>query len=233
MTRNSPDYKVDGLQPSDEENREILEYLDGPSFKVLSEHHTPTDSYVILYDESTPWWIPGSPELRAVHVSRDQENRTFTADSTDPPLYPMAESWLFACGCPPEALPDLDVRSAADEITRALEARVRRDSGRFAQVDRYVGDGFDQPETVVLLRSLDSKVHPEYRILLERHDQETGTHTLREGGFATREQAMAWWSAWEDEEAPPLPPIGSTTQRFATPAMPTAPGPMAIRPPRR
>ncbi|BAU88032.1 hypothetical protein SLA_7166 [Streptomyces laurentii] len=57
----------------------LLDLFEGAGFKVLGEYRTWTDAYVVLHDESATWGIPGSPQLRAVHVSRDLRRLPHTA----------------------------------------------------------------------------------------------------------------------------------------------------------
>ncbi|RSS75531.1 hypothetical protein [Streptomyces sp. WAC06614] len=189
MPLHEPDYEVDGFEPADDEHEQHHDHLDVSSFKVLGEHRTDTDSYFVLLDEGATWGIPGSPQLRAVHISRDLSARTFEVDSKELPLYVMAQSYLTARGCPSDGLsPQEGVHDPADDLTRALEARVRSDGDHFALLASYTADMREPVETVVMLRSLDPQAVPEFRI-------------LREGGFETYEAAVNWWEAWSDEEA--------------------------------
>ena len=144
----------------------------------------------------------------------------------------MAESWLIARGCP-GAVVGADRYRPADAITHALEGRIRRDGDRFALLASYSDDERDAPETVVMLRSLDPRAGPEFRILRECVDMSAGTHTLREGGFATYDQTIQWWEAWSDGVAPPLQPPAPTVLRAAPTAAPVASVSTAVRPPGR
>ncbi|MFJ9789392.1 hypothetical protein [Streptomyces globosus] len=232
MSLHEPDYELDGFEPAADEHERHHDRLDISSLKVLGEHRTDTDSYFVLLDEGATWGIPGSPQLRAVHISRDLSARTFEVDSKELPLYAMAQSYLVARGCPPDALsPPEGVHDSADEITRALEGRVRGDGDHFALLASYTADMRDPVETVVMLRSLDPQVVPEFRILLERFDWDSNTHTLREGGFETYAAAVAWWEAWSDEEAPALPPPAPTARRSAVHTAPAIPVPQVSRRP--
>ncbi|MDH6537938.1 hypothetical protein [Streptomyces sp. SPB4] len=96
-----PDYELDGFGPADDGHEQHRHDLGISSLKVLGEYRTDTDSYFVLLDEGATWGIPGSPQLRAVHVSRDLSARTFEVDSKELPLYAMAQSYLIARGCPP------------------------------------------------------------------------------------------------------------------------------------
>ncbi|MGW7303960.1 hypothetical protein ACWGI1_00090 [Streptomyces sp. NPDC054835] len=230
MTDESPDYGLDDFEPAAPCHQDLLDLVETPVYKVLGEYRTGTDAYFVLYDEGAPWGIPGAPQLRAVHVARDLRARTFKIDTTELPLVAMAESWLIARGCP-NGVVDPACHRPADAITRALEARVRRDGDHFALLTSYSDDERDSPETVAMLRSLDPQARPEFRILLERYDEKSGTHTLREGGFASHEQAVAWWTSWWQGDAPPLPaPAPSLRQATAVAPLPASPaGPRQLR----
>ncbi|MFF7438995.1 hypothetical protein [Streptomyces sp. NPDC008122] len=219
MTDESPDYGLDDFDPAAPCHLDLLEVVESSSYKVLGEYRTWTDAYFVLYDEGAPWGIPGAPQLRTVHVARDLQARTFKIDTTEIPLVAMAESWLIARGCP-DGIVDPTRYQPADTTTRALEARIRRDGDHFAVLTSYSDDQRDAPETAVMLRSLDPKVRPEFRILLERVDMTAGTHTLREGGFTTYEQAVEWWNAWSNEGAPPLRPPASVVATHTVTAAP-------------
>ncbi|MEU2231240.1 hypothetical protein [Streptomyces vietnamensis] len=224
MTDESPDYELDGFEPAAPCHQDLLDRVESPVYKVLGQYRTWTDAYFVLYDEGAPWGIPGAPQLRAVHVARDLRARTFKIDATELPLVSMAESWLIARGCPNGVVDPARYRPA-DAITRALEARVRRDGDNFALLASYSDDERDSPETVAMLRSLDPQARPEFRILLERVDMIAGTHTLREGGFTTYEQAVEWWKAWINEEPPPLRPPAPVVAGAAATVVPVVPPP--------
>ncbi|MFI8103445.1 hypothetical protein [Streptomyces sp. NPDC086023] len=232
MTDDNPDYDLDGFEPAAPCHQDLLEAVESSSYKVLGEQRTGTDAYFVLYDEGAAWGIPGEPQLAAVHVARDMKARTFTIDSTDFPLVAMAESWLIARGCP-GAVVGPDRYRPADTITHTLEGRIRRDGDRFALLTSYSDDERDAPETAVMLRSLTPQAGLEFRILLERVDMTAGTHTLREGGFATYDQATQWWDAWRDGDAPPLKPAAPASSGTAPTTAPVTPAPTAARPPGR
>ncbi|MFB7025877.1 MULTISPECIES: hypothetical protein [unclassified Streptomyces] len=232
MTDDNPAYDLDGFEPAAPCHQDLLDAVVSSSYKVLGEHRTWTDAYFVLYDEGATWGIPGAPQLRAVHVARDLKARTFTIDSTELPLIAMAESWLIARGCP-AAVVGPDRYQPADAITQALETRIRRDGDHFALLASYCDDERDAPETAVMLRSLAPEAAPEFRILRECVDMSAGTHTLREGGFATYDQAIQWWEAWRDGDAPPLQPPAPTVLRTAPTAAPVTPAVTPARPPGR
>ncbi|BAU88037.1 lichenysin synthetase A [Streptomyces laurentii] len=126
-------------------------------------------------------------------------------------MYAIAEAWLISRSCPSGAIPTPAVHRAADDATRALEARVREAGSRFALLTSYTDDQRTEPETAVVLRARDPQERPEFRVLLESYDRWTGTHTLREGGFATREAAAEWWGACRSP--PPAPAVTWSPRR--------------------
>ncbi|MEV5979623.1 hypothetical protein [Streptomyces sp. NPDC052114] len=139
----------------------------------------------------------------------------------------MAQSWLIARGSPKEAIglsPGMGT-APADETTKALEDRLTSDGDHFSLVTSYTSDDPDRMQITVLLAAIDETAQLRFRVLLEEIDTEHWTHTLREGGFATYEQATAWWHAhWSGEDAPP--PTGPPVTRHApASAIPAAPAP--------
>lgn len=230
MIYEPPEFDVRDCRATDAADQYCLEELQAGAFRVLGEYHTPGNSFYILHDTEATWGAPGSAELRAVRVLCDLQDRTYQIFTAEFPLYVMAESWLIARGFPDDiARPD--IHRPADDITRALEARVRRDGDQFALIYSYVSVGTGPSETAVMLRSLQSGAGSEFRILLERHDEKSGAHTLREGGFETYADAYDWWGSWSQGNAPPLPAPAPSIRRATTGARPSASlsGPRQLR----
>ncbi|MFI9210247.1 hypothetical protein ACIGW7_19180 [Streptomyces sp. NPDC053253] len=200
----------------------------------LAEHHTAdgAHSYYVLFDGSATWGIPGTPQVMAVCLQRNLAKRSFSFEQVRLPLPAMAQSWLIHRGCPPETL-DLDPEAgppAADEMTRALERRLAGYGDRYAMGYSYTSDDPDDMVTVVVLRALDERAPNPFRVLVEEVDTDAWTHTLREGGFATKEEALRWCDDRIAGDAAPLPPVRPAAA-FAQPAgLPMAP---AAHPPGR
>ncbi|WP_416986844.1 hypothetical protein [Streptomyces sp. T028] len=195
---------------------------------VLAEHHTTDDqhSFYVLHNRAVTWGIPGEPQIVALHLKRDTAARTFRFAHAELPLPAMAQSWLIARGCPEARilLPQGMGTTPADDATRALEERLRRDGDHFALLTSYTHDS-EPIQTTVLLRALDERAPVPFRVLLEKADTDTFTHTLREGGFATFEAATTWWEAhWSGEDIP-LPAPAPSVRRTTLPAAPARPTP--------
>ncbi|OII69632.1 hypothetical protein BJP39_03875 [Streptomyces sp. CC77] len=195
----------------------------------LAEHHS-TDgvhSYYVLFDGSVTWGVPGTPQLMALHLQRDRDKRTFIFEGEWLPLPAMAQSWLIHRGCPPDAIglsPELGP-PAADEATRALERRLAGDGDHYAMGYSYTRDDPDDMFTVVVLRALDERAPSPFRVLVEEVDTDAWTHTLREGGFDTKDEALRWCFNRLDGEAGPLPPVrpaATTTRPAGLPKGPAA-----------
>ncbi|MFE6548270.1 hypothetical protein ACFVHS_07695 [Streptomyces sp. NPDC057746] len=177
----------------------------------LTEHHTPNGahSYYVLFDRTATWGHPGMPQVLAVHLQRDREKRTFTFEQAPMPLPAMAQSWLIHRGCPHDAIslnPELGP-PPADEATRALERRLAGDGDHYAMGYSYTCDDPDDMVTVVALRALDERAPSPFRVVVEEVDTDTWTHTLREGGFDTKDAALQWCDDRLTGEAGPLPPV--------------------------
>ncbi|MGW4204204.1 hypothetical protein [Streptomyces sp. NPDC004726] len=199
-------------------------------FTALAEHHTPDGrhSYYVLHDGSASWGIPGGPQIVALHIQREPDAQVFRFQHTTVPLPVMAESWLIARGCSQESirLPPGTGTASADDTTRALEERLMGDGDHFALLASYTHDTSNTPETTVLLRAVNESEPLPFRVLLERVDTPAWTHTLREGGFRTFEDATTWWEAYWDGEAPELPALPASTRSLgALPAVPAPPAP--------
>ncbi|MFE3645918.1 hypothetical protein ACFXOM_33925 [Streptomyces sp. NPDC059169] len=200
----------------------------------LAEHHSAdgVHSYYVLFDGSVTWGVPGVPQLMAVHLQRDRENGTFAFEGERLPLPSMAQSWLIHRGCPHEVIglnPEFGPPSA-DEATRALEHRLASDGDHYAMGDSYTRDDPDDMFTIVVLRALDERAPSPFRVLVEEVDTDAWTHTLREGGFDTVDEALQWCDDRLTGTAGPLPPVRPAAAFTRPTAQPKAPAP---RPPGR
>lgn len=177
----------------------------------LAEHHTPrgAHSYYVLFDRTATYGHPGMPQYVAVHLKRDREQETFDFEQALLPLPAMAQSWLIHRGCPHDAIsldPELGP-PPADEATRALERRLAGDSDHYAIGRSYTADDPDDMVTVVALRAMDERAPSPFRVVVEEVDTKAWTHTLREGGFDTADEALQWCDDRLTGQAGPLPPV--------------------------
>lgn len=200
----------------------------------LAEHHTPNgaQSYYVLFDRTATYGHPGMPQYVAVHLKRDREKETFDFEQALLPLPAMAQSWLIHRGCPYEAIgldPELGP-PPADEATRALERRLAGDGDHYAMGYSYTCDDPDDMVTVVALRALDERALSPFRVVVEEVDTDSWTHTLREGGFDTKDAALQWCDGRLTGEAGPLPPVRPAARASHRAGVAKAPAP---RPPGR
>ncbi|MEV6007330.1 hypothetical protein AB0M29_11030 [Streptomyces sp. NPDC051976] len=175
----------------------------------LAEHHDGPHSYYVLFDRVATYGHPGAPQVLAVHLQRDYKKQTFSFEQAPLPLPAMAQSWLIHRGCPHGRI-GLDPISGpppADEATRALERRLVGDGDHYAMGYSYTSDDPDDMVVVVALRALDERAPSPFRVIVEEVDAETWTHTLREGGFETVDEALQWCDNRLTGEAGPLPPV--------------------------
>ncbi|MFF0740569.1 hypothetical protein ACFYVL_09220 [Streptomyces sp. NPDC004111] len=227
MTYPEPDLRLDGLKDHTGHFSRTIGLLLG-DLTLLAEHHSPSgDSFHVLHDRSATWGIPGAPQIVALHLQRDAKAGTFRYESKELPLAPMAQSWLVARGCPPEAIalnPDLGPEPA-DDTTRALNKRLVNDGDHFACGYSYTRDDPDNYVVVVALRSMDEKAAVPYRVLVEEIDSQAEVVTLREGGFATVHDALQWCDDRLGGTAGPLPPVRPAASPARPSALPAAPLP--------
>jgi hypothetical protein len=226
-----PDFRLDDFEAADERTEETFWHAieaEQDMLTVLAEHHTPdgAHSFYVLHNGAVTWGIPGEPQLVALHLQRDVAGRRFRFEHAELPLPAMAQSWLIHRGCPRDAIalhPDTTT-APADEATRALEQRLMGDGDHFALLHSYTRDDPDDMTTLVVLRALDERSPAPFRVLHEEVDIDAGTHTLREGGFATVAEALQWCDDRLGGQAAPLPPVRltarSTRPSSAVPAAP-------------
>ncbi|RZD82200.1 hypothetical protein [Streptomyces albidoflavus] len=204
-------FDVDDLDADEEKSLDFFRQVGVREDMLFSlgEHHDGAHSYYVLFDGTATWGVPGMPQLLAVHLHRDYENKTFSFEQAPLPLPAMAQSWLIHRGCPHDAitLSSHPGPPPADAATRALERRLADAGDHYAMGYSYTSDDPDDMVVVVALRALDERAPSPYRVMAEEIDVETWTHTLREGGFDTMGQALEWCEARLDGEAGPLPPV--------------------------
>ncbi|MER5786410.1 hypothetical protein ABT104_32560 [Streptomyces mobaraensis] len=226
-------FRLDGYQAESPDVEELWQYivLDEDELTVLADHHTDDaeQSFYVLHNGAV---ISGDPQIVALHLQRDTVARTFRFEEAALPLPAMAHSWLIARGCPKQALgfPDGMGTHPTDEATRALQERLTTDGDHFALLHNYTDGTADRPEIVVILRALDERESRPFRILLKQVDLHAGTHTLREGGFATFKAATDWFRNHLAGSAAPLPIAPPPARHSPDPTAPARPAPAA--PPR-
>jgi hypothetical protein len=208
-----PDYRLDGFEPADDvvaDDFDSLTLLDD-NFLTIAEHHSSDghDTYLVLYDSSAQWGVPGTPAYIALHVSRDVEQRSFRFDSTSVALVPLAQRWLIQRGCPAEAIEVSPASSPKpnDELTQQLEERLKSSGSRYEVLDHntYNPGSFDLGvETWVLVHDShpDSAEEP-YRVFLEEVSADLSGYTVREGAFAIEDAAKEW--LWNRDTPLPQP----------------------------
>ncbi|MFI9755757.1 hypothetical protein [Streptomyces collinus] len=238
MPSSELDLRLDGFDAADERTEEAFRHAIGieqDMLTALAEHHTPngSDSFYVLHNGAVTWGVPGEPQLVALHLRRDLQANKFRFESAELPLPAMAQSWLIRRGCPQDAirLPPGVGTAPADESTRTLEQRLMSDGDHFALLRSYTDDDPDNAFTVVVLRALDERSPAPFRVLHEEVDTGAWTHTLREGGFDSFDEALHWCEDRLNGEADPLPPVRPAV-RFTQPSGAPAPAP-AQRPPGR
>ncbi|MFK0136655.1 hypothetical protein [Streptomyces murinus] len=199
----------------------------------LAEHHAADGhSYYVLDDSSAAWGFPGAPQIIALHLCRDREKQTFAYEMKTLPLPAMAQSWLIRRGCPRDAIglnPELGT-APADEATRALEQRLIGDGDHFAMGYSYTDNDTAEMLIVVALCALDERALSPFRVVVRETDADAWTHTLREGGFDTADEALQWCDDRIGQQAGPLPPVRPTAAAGIPTGVPKAPVP---RPPGR
>ncbi|MFI1890246.1 hypothetical protein [Streptomyces jumonjinensis] len=231
MPRDDVDFRLEGYKAASEQIEEaFVHHIAVLDFTALAEHHTPDGrhSYYVLHDDTATWGIPGAPQIVALHIQREPEERAYRFQYATVPLLAMAQSWLIARGCSKRGirLPPGTGTASADDTTRALEERLMGDGDHFALLASYTHDTSDTPEITVLLRAVDEQEPLPFRVLLERVDTVSWTRTLREGGFRTYKEATAWWDAHWGGEAPELPTLPASTSSLAVlPAVPVPASP--------
>ncbi|MEW1551626.1 hypothetical protein [Streptomyces tsukubensis] len=232
-TSTVPDYRLDGFTAATAEfERDFFHTtLSDDSFVPLAAHHTADDrdSYLLFFDRSATWGVPGSPAYVALHLTRDTELGTFRFSQETHPLVPLGQRWLIEQGCPPDGteLTNTHGLKPADPLTTRLEDRLRSGpEDRLEVLDHYT----DDEETWALLRDTDpDSAELPYRVFLEEVSFQGNTYTVREGAFATADAA----DDWLHDRDTPLPPASAPALARAEAAIarsPLAPDRPAVAP---
>ncbi|MGN5380990.1 hypothetical protein ACQ4WX_39175 [Streptomyces lasalocidi] len=216
----APGYRLDGFQAATAQIEDDFSSvtLSDDLFVPFSEHHSADgrDSYLLLYDRSAIWDIPGAAEYVTLHIVRDIEQRTFYFASERHPVVPLAQNWLIRRGCPQEAVEESHRHGPrpADAATARLEDLLRTNPGnRYEVLDHYT----DNPcsfDVGVEVRTLVYDSHPDsadapYRLFLEETTKDMHTYTVREGAFVSAEEADRW--VVEGDSPLPLTPASPGT----------------------
>jgi hypothetical protein len=224
-----PDFRLDDYEPADEKVEEAFWShigIEQDMLRTLAEHHTPEGrhSYYVLHNGAVTWGHPGLPQLVALHLVRDTAKRTFTFDHQEFPIPALAQSWLIARGCPKKsiALPEGMGTAQADSVTTDLHKRLMSASDPYDCLDSYTNDSSSPWVTTVLLHHRDESDPLPFRVVVETADTDTWTHTLREGAFATYEDAEDWLHS-PDTPLPPAPQaLRATTSQALPPRAPNS-----------
>jgi hypothetical protein len=221
-----PEYRIDGFEAASERIEEDFSSvtLTDDLFVTLADHHSVDgrDSYLLLYDRSAIWDIPGTAEYLSLHITRDVEQHTFTFTSERHPVAPLAQNWLIGRGCPKEAaeVSNRHGPSPADALTARLEDLLRTNPGnRYEVLDHYTDNpcSFDfgvEVRTLVYDNHPDSADTP-YRLFLEETTKDLRSYTVREGAFTNAEEADRW-TVERDSPLPLAPaPPGTADRRAA------------------
>jgi len=238
---NTANLFLDGLLPADPPSALARRGLTEHDLDVLAEHHENhgagrSTTFLLVYDTSMQWGVPGAPALKSLVVERDQRAGLYRLACERHSLVGLGQAWLIARGCPREpilTLPDW-LLEPADEATRVLEERLVDGGAEMTVWDSWS----DSDETWVVVQDRAAKVLP-VRVLLEQPAYDAGTYTLTEGAFGTVAAARDWLEG--DRDTPmPQPPGPRFTERRARAASSRsahAPGPASspsdVLPPRQ
>ncbi|MFG3253298.1 hypothetical protein [Streptomyces sp. NPDC048172] len=221
-----PDYRIDGFEPACDLVEEDFHAatLSADMYTELASHHTKGNTFLLFYDSTAPWDVPGTAEYVGMHVQRDLFESTFTFEHIRQPTVPVTQNWLISRGCPPQAI-ELSTAPGprpADGLTSRLEDMLRANpDGRYTLLDHYTHNPcrFDEGvevSTLVHDDHPDSAARP-YRLFLEETTPSLDTYTVREGAFTSAEAADAWL---RDRDTPlPLAPARSAVDRRAAAAL--------------
>ncbi|MEU9122832.1 hypothetical protein AB0C96_23710 [Streptomyces sp. NPDC048506] len=207
-----PDYRIDGFEPATEliEDDFHTVTLSDDMFVPLAEHHSADgrNTYLLLYDRTAIWDIPGTAEYVTLRITRDIEQHTFDFAHERHPVIPLAQNWLIRQRCPAESaeLSKNQGPRPADALTARLEDMLRTNpDGRYTVLDHSTDNpcsfDFGIEVSTLVHDSHPASAHAPYRLFLEETTKDFRSYTVREGAFPTAEAA----GTWGRERSTPLP----------------------------
>ncbi|MEV7122893.1 hypothetical protein [Kitasatospora griseola] len=188
---------------------------------AMSEQHRAdgdlSSSYYVLYNCAHMHNdVPGLPAMVAVRVERDRAAGTFEVESAWHPLVALAEGWLVQRGADPAAFARHGAILPADQETERIEALLRNSGDkRFTLHDDYSFDS--EPYDIWVIATDVSAADPArpVRVFHDRRQTDADTYTLREGHFASVEDARARTTDLDT----PLPPAAPAPSARAAAAL--------------
>lgn len=198
------DFHLDDLAPADADSEYAEQQFWSGDLTVLTKHHTAphgSHSYVVAYDGSVTWGVPGEPQVAAIKVARDLSLDTFTMETAYHATIPFAQNWLIERGCPPDQIAEVgaELSTPADDLTVRIEAQIRESGARYEVIESQTSD-YDPCEAWTLTRDGEAVQAP-VRLFLEEANSNIPTYTLREGAFPDEETALRWLG----DRSTPLP----------------------------
>ncbi|MEY9956820.1 hypothetical protein [Streptacidiphilus sp. MAP5-52] len=199
-----PDFNLPNLEPADEASARAQKHFLAAAemYDLLTEVQTGPgglgDTFV-LYEDHGGYFDTGLPAV-AAHLHRG-ENGTFSLSATRMPAFALAAAWLVGRGADASTFTNAsDHRGApADARSAACTQRLLADPSRY-QLSEW---GTEPHESWALLHDGDpAAADRPFLLLLETGSAERG-YVLREGSFATPQDAQQWLEAREV----PLPTV--------------------------
>ncbi|MCZ4122695.1 glycosyl hydrolase [Streptomyces sp. H39-S7] len=196
------DFGLAAFHPADPESARSRNLLLASDLTVLAEHHIDgarSQSFLVAHDGSVTWGVPGEPQLVAIKIERDLDERTYTFQTASHACVPFAQKWLIERGCPPDSIGQGDgFLAPADGLTVRIEEQIRASADRYEILDSQCWDG--PCESWTLVHDSGATQAP-IRVFLDTGDLTTNTYTMREGAFNDPQAARDWL----DERDGPLP----------------------------
>lgn len=207
-----PDYRLDGFEAATEQTEDdfFSVTLSDDMLVPLAEHHSADgrDTYLLLYDRTAIWDIPGTAEYVTLHITRDTAQRTFDFTHERRPVIPLAQNWLIRQGCPAESaeLAKNHGPRPADALTARLEDMLRANPDDRYTVPDHSTDNpcsfdFGIEVSTLVHDSHPASAHTPYRVFLEETAKDFRSYTVRQGAFPTAEAA----DTWARERSTPFP----------------------------
>jgi hypothetical protein len=230
---NTPDLRRADLLPADPDTRRALDmWLNTEELWVLNEYSTQDDSrsWYCCFDTTATWGIPGSPQLLALLVERDQVNQRIRIEHAQHDLEAFAHNWLVERGCPPETLTTYAIPTpfamTDEQSLRATEKIRTADGDRYTPLNSYTDDDPDHAESWVMVEDTQAATLP-VRLFVQTWGPEPDT-VLREGAFDDQDAAYAWLDERPGElPAPPEERMPGSSPRSRAALSRTAEGPAA------
>ncbi|MDH6111341.1 hypothetical protein P3T36_003363 [Kitasatospora sp. MAP12-15] len=184
------DYDFPNLKPADAESAGIQLRLQAAEevLGFLDAQYGDPDEYLLFEDRVG--YLDSDMAIHAFHIRYDHDAGTIRLRTAAQPTIALGMAWMVEHGASVSYFVQHgeDQSTPADAKSAAIARRIMASPGRYDIVDH----GVELSESWALLRDSDPRAADKPYLLHIEHIRDEGGFTLREGSFASPQEAQAW-----------------------------------------